>query len=81
MLGQQIASQMCDNNRNLDFRAPYINQSSGEVLYDNVEKSYFMLYCATFTFTKLPDCLAPGQYREWREPFTAEDLQTKDLNS
>lgn len=79
-LGQQIGSQMCDNNRNLEFRAPYIIQSTGKVLYDR-EIGYFQLYCATFTFTNLPNCLTPGQYREWQAPFRAEDLKTKDRNA
>jgi len=79
-LGQQIASQMCDNNRNLEFRAPYIKQSAGKILCDP-EIGCFLLYYATFTFINLPEGLAQGQYKEWREPFKADDLKSTYPNT
>jgi hypothetical protein len=75
-LGQQIGYQMCDK-KTLDFRAPYIKQTAGEIK-SNVDTGFYIHYQVTFTLTSLPPGVASNQYRVWQAPFRAEDLQVID---
>jgi hypothetical protein len=80
-LGQQIGLQMTAATY-LEFRAPYVEQSTGEIKFDAKVGNY-LHYEASFTFINLPESLSillPGQYKYWQSPFTAADMQIKDNN-
>lgn len=79
-LGQQIGRQMCDN-KDFDFRAPFVKQDEGEPLY-NTETGHFLHYNVTFTLTKLPHGIDPEKCKKWEAPFgmDAPDLSVKNRN-
>lgn len=77
-LGQQIGLQI-SGEKMLAFRVPFVKRNAGDILYDP-EIGHFLHYKVTFTLTKPPAGLSPGQYKLWQAPFGAEDLQIKDNN-
>ena len=78
MLGQQIGRQMCKNT-DIHFRAPYIRQNSGEILYAT-ETGHFLHYEVTFTLTKRPDDLPSDKWKLWQAPFASVDLTLEDYS-
>ena len=78
MLGQQIGRQMCKNT-DIHFRAPYIRQNSGEILYAT-ETGHFLQYEVTFTLTKRPDDLPSDKWKLWQAPFSSANLTIEDNN-
>lgn len=71
-LGQQIARGMCGNT-DIHFRAPYVKQKAGEILY-SPEIGHFLHYEVTFTLTKRPEGLSERQWKLWKAPFNSENL-------
>ncbi len=79
-LGQQIGSQMCENDRKLEFCAPAIEPTSEGICYDKAIGCY-LHYSVCFTFTELPNALkmlSTGQFIKWEAPFTSQQMRTVD---
>ena len=78
-LGQTIGGQLAPETR-LDFRAPFVQQTSGKILHD-AEIGYYLHYHASFILTNLPESLKtlpPGKHKCWLPPFRMEDIHECD---